>query len=141
MKSISALFLSLLFSLAAFAGDSVVELKGKDADALLNLLTDAGAYVDCGRMRCGTNASDLTCSEVKYEKNGTTCTLSVQNERGTLTKRRLSGVPAEKLMDTLINADVAGCGMESCQGQATTIDCSFSSPDATLDTTLCTIEK
>ena len=140
MKTILSVVFAVLCSTTAFAGENI-QVHGQDAVTLTNLLVKSGAYYDCGGGTCGTTAAELSCSKTKFVKNGSACTVKVQDELGRLKAKRVTGPRAEKLVDLLIDAEVVNCAMESCQGQAVALDCTVpNDPEAGVDASQCEIQ-
>jgi hypothetical protein len=137
MKSILILAIALGFSgqaLATGTGDygsvnNRIELEGKEAESLANVLGAIGAYEDGAMGTFGTGAENISCGVTKNEENSEACTLSVQDDTGSQTNRVLSGKLAQELTTILIDAGVVGCGMESCQGSAASISCLHGTSD------------
>lgn len=139
MKSLVTLLIPTLFACSAFANNGL-DLQGQDAANLLNALTGAGGYVDCGAGTCGTSASQISCSRVKFQDNSSSCTLKLEDNTGGETQKQLTGASADALIESLIDAGVVGCGMESCQGSAQSIDCTFANdPNAGVESNHCSI--
>jgi hypothetical protein len=145
MKTILSIVITVLCSATAFASENTqvqsIQFAGHDATVLTDTLVGAGSYFDCGGGVCGTTAAELSCTKMKFEKNGSACTLKVQDELGRLVAKRLTGKRAEKLVNLLIDAEVVNCAMESCEGKAESIDCTVANdPGAGEESSQCSIE-
>jgi hypothetical protein len=124
MKFVAGLILSVFISLSAVASDSY-EIIGADANGLVMALVKAGAYVDESSDSRNLSVSNVSCSVYRDSAKKSSCVATVPTKDGGQSKISISDTKADELGKALITAGLLGCGMQSCFGGATSIDCTY----------------
>ena len=133
---------TFLLGLLLVGTSSAFGLDAKVPNDLLKALEGAGAFVDCGAGTCGTQAKDIQCllrgnstDEQTYE-----CTLSVQDETGSMSKKSVDHQVAEALFNALTEAGLqSDCGMGTCGVEASEIQCLSQGNSVDEKTISCTV--
>lgn len=98
-------------------------LTGQPASDLLDLLRQAGAFVDCEMGSCGTQAEKVQCVLQKAPLEFR-CSLLVQDAKGDLSPMKIQGQPAQSLYEVLHNnGGKPVCQKKKCVLSAKLIEC------------------
>lgn len=135
------LTLTLTFLSAASFAVEPIQLEGKDADAVISALAEAGSYLDCKGRQCMTGATDVTCTKSLGPVAASVCTMKFLDGHGGTVHRRIVSRLALNLTDALIKAGTVVCGDDGCDGSASMINCvSSNSSETGASTSTCTIQ-
>ena len=118
---LSVLFVTpcLTFASVGFASGGPRQVDNSVSLQVFADLTSVGAQIDCGMGKCGTSASNVSCTLKWNGKRNIlqSCDLDIQDENEAQVPVHLTGDKAVKILNALLAAEM---------NSAESIDCSFS---------------